>query len=51
MPVKEPRINFRVDEKLKEDYLKYCEQVGTTFSDDLRRYMKKCANTINQSPE
>lgn len=40
----EHRINFRVDKQLKEDYLKYCEHIGTTYSDDLRRYMTKCIN-------
>lgn len=41
---KEIRVNFRVDEDLKENYLQYCKQIGTSFSDDLRRYMTKCVN-------
>jgi antitoxin component of RelBE/YafQ-DinJ toxin-antitoxin module len=45
----EPRINVRIDPALKEEYIKYCEHIGTTYSDDLRRYITKCVNNMKKA--
>lgn len=44
MSKEEIRINFRVDAEIKEKYLEYCKNIGTSYSDDLRRYITKCVN-------
>ena len=36
---KKNRLNIRISQELLEKYHAYCESVGTTCSDDLRRYI------------
>jgi antitoxin component of RelBE/YafQ-DinJ toxin-antitoxin module len=45
----EPRINVRIPLELKKEYIKYCEHIGTTYSDDLRRYITKCINDMKRA--
>jgi antitoxin component of RelBE/YafQ-DinJ toxin-antitoxin module len=45
----EPRMNLRVTEDLKQKYIEYCESLGTTYADDLRRYMTKCVKDMQKT--
>lgn len=37
-------IQIRVNQELKDGFTKYCETLGTTMSDELKRYMTICRN-------
>ena len=39
-------LQIRIDKELKDRFTKYCKELGTTPSDELRRYMTKKANEV-----
>ena len=42
MTVKDTRINVKLSTELKEKFEKYCNEKGTTISDEIRRYIVQC---------
>jgi len=41
-------LQIRIDKELKDRFTKYCKELGTTPSDELRRYMTKKANELKE---
>ena len=39
-------LQIRIDKELKDRFTEYCRQLGTTPSDELRRYMTRKANEL-----
>lgn len=40
--IKDTRINIKLSTDLKAKFEKYCEDNGTTISDEIRRYITQC---------
>lgn len=46
--MKDKRFEFRLPERDKLDFIIWCEEEGTTPSDQLRRYVKSVANNYRK---
>ena len=44
-------LQIRIDKELKDRFTKYCKELGTTPSDELRRYMTKKSKWIKRRLE
>lgn len=40
-------IQIRVDEEKRDKFKNYCDKLGTTMSDELKRYITRCCNSDN----